>query len=64
MFQSDKHISEIFGCPMIRLEAVPTAKYPNAFATEIKFVADKLTEEELKVFAAWEKNAKENPVQK
>jgi hypothetical protein len=62
MFQYDKHLSEQVGCPMVSFEGQPTVKNPNPISFEIEFVTDKLTEEELKVFSAWEKNVKKYPV--
>ncbi len=62
MFQYDKHLSESIGCPMISFYNTPTPQNPFAAAADIEFVTNTLTQEELKVFAAWERNAKLNPV--
>ena len=62
LFQIDKEFGDKKGCPIVRYEELPTDKNPFANAGEILFVADTLSQEELKVFAAWEKNAKDNPV--
>jgi hypothetical protein len=65
MFSLVKNISKKNGCPCVRKDQIPTSlKNPVAVSLQIEFVANKLTPEELKVFDAWEKNAKKNPVQK
>ena len=51
MFQFDKHLR----LPYPNMKFIPTSN-------QIEFVADSLTPEEQKVFAAWEQNAKNNPV--
>ena len=58
----DKGMSDLVGCPLVRYEGVPISKNPNPLAAEIIYERDYLTTEELNIFAAWEKNAKENPV--
>lgn len=63
-FQHDKVLSKQVGCPLTRYEHVPSKKVPHAMTTEIEFAKSNLSPEELRVFAAWEKNARENPVQK
>ncbi len=60
MFQYDRHLGEKIGCPNVRLDDYISDR--PATSSYIEFVADKLTPEELKVFAAWEKNAKRNPI--
>ena len=62
LFQIDKNFSEKRGCPIVRYEELPTQRNPFANAGEIVFAADTLSPEELKVFEAWERNAKQNPV--
>lgn len=63
MFRFEKVLSKRVGCPMTRFEGPPEGETQFALSDEIKFVREHLTAEEMKVFAAWEKNAKENPVQ-
>jgi hypothetical protein len=62
MFQIDKTLSEKIGCPMVKYYILPSIKYAGAIAGEIEFVTDKLTDAELKVFDAWEKNVEKYPV--
>jgi len=59
--QFDKWQSGKIGCPVVRVDVVIPQKNVQ-FLTQINQVADTLTPEELKVFAAWEKNAKHYPV--
>ncbi|MEI9944860.1 MAG: hypothetical protein WDN26_11630 [Chitinophagaceae bacterium] len=62
-FSMDKPLSRIVGYPMLRLDSYsPSTQI--ALSQEIEFISDKLTAKELKVFEAWEKNAKENPINK
>jgi len=61
IFHYDRAFDEKMGCPVTRIEF--RDEDIKAFAVgEMEFVRDKLTAEELKVFAAWERNAKLNPV--
>lgn len=61
-FQIDRNFSEKRGCPIVKYEELPTPQNPVASAGEIVFVADSLSPAELKVFAAWERNAIKSPV--
>ncbi|WP_148661226.1 hypothetical protein [Flavisolibacter tropicus] len=63
LFSLDKTFSTQQGCPLTRVEDIPVGK-SNPRSFEINFLADTLTEQELKVFAAWEKNAKLKPKKK
>ena len=57
----DKTIEKKTGCSVLRLDQIaPSDK--SYLVTEIESVSTKLTAEELRVFKAWERNAKNNPV--
>lgn len=60
MFKFDKSYSDKLGCPCVKVYDYP--KQGRGMSREINFLSDTLSENELKVFAAWEKNAKDNPV--
>lgn len=62
IFQYDKRLSEKIGCPMVMYHDLPDPHNKYSSLYQIEFVTDTLTPEELKVFAAWERNAKRNPV--
>lgn len=53
-----------FSNAVTRVDNLPTTKVPVTISWEINFERDSLTQKELKVFAAWAKNARENPVVK
>jgi hypothetical protein len=53
-----------FSNAVTRFDILPTTKVPITISWEINFERDSLTQKELKVFAAWAKNARENPVTK
>ena len=59
----DNPLSELIGCPVVKYE-IYTPEFGSGFSMELEFLRDKLTPEEIKVFEAWRKNAKENPVNK
>lgn len=63
MFKFDKAYSEKIGCPMVRIDDFPVEK-GNPMTAQIAFLTDTLSLRELRVFDAWEKNAKQNPVNK
>lgn len=48
--------------PITRMDYLPTKETPLILSFETEFLADTLSANELKVFKAWEKNAKEHPV--
>jgi len=62
MFSLDTRLSEKMGCPMVWYQSLPNSQDRFPLSMEIEFVANKLNAEELKVFAAWEKNEKLHPV--
>jgi hypothetical protein len=51
-----KFFSENLGCPIVRVETYIKSKI--FMIRELEFVSDRLSPEELRVFEAWEKNAK------
>jgi hypothetical protein len=51
-------------CPITRLDYLPTDESPMLLSLEIQFIRNKLTSEEQKIFNAWEKYAKNNPVKR
>jgi hypothetical protein len=58
MFTINRQLSQIVNCPLVKLQTQPSEKYKSAIAGEIEFTSDKLSTEELRIFNAWEKNAK------
>lgn len=62
MFQMDNNLSRKLGCPLVRTDFLASPENPIANSAEIVFLRDSLTKEEQKVFDAWKKNAKQNPV--
>ncbi len=63
-FQLYTNLGKKLGCPIVRLDDLPSIQNPKAVSVQIDFVSDKLTSNEMKVFNAWEKNARKNPVNK
>ena len=59
MFKLDQSYSEKLGCPLVRLDEYPVLK-GSPRSLEIIFETDTLTNAELKVFEAWERNAKQS----
>lgn len=63
LFSLEKGMSRKLNCTMTKLFSYKVNS-PNPYATQqVDFPRHHLTAEEKKVFAAWAKNAKENPVQ-
>ncbi len=59
----DQPFSRKIGCPLVRFEEVNNPPvYPDAYG-ELEYLTRKLTEKELKVFAAWEKRVDEYKTQ-
>ncbi|MEO8403600.1 MAG: hypothetical protein ABI480_03360 [Chitinophagaceae bacterium] len=54
----NKNMSKKIGCPMFRIDYLPFDKNENPYTESLDFLRDSLTAEEIKVFNAWEKNAK------
>lgn len=63
MFKLDKVYSDKIQCPLVKVYDFPKDG-GRGMSKEINFISDTLTENELKVFNAWEKNAKHNPIKK
>lgn len=51
LFQFDKKLGDKLGCPIIRID-------DKNSVSELQFITDNLSKEELRIFDAWEKNAK------
>lgn len=64
IFDHDPDLSKITGCPTVKVFIFSPEKKDIPNSSETNFLTDTLTNEELKVFAAWERNAKLNPVNK
>lgn len=64
MFKLDITYSKKMGCPLVRLDYHLSEDEKIRSSSQVEFVRNTLTSEELKVFNAWEKNAKNNPVSK
>lgn len=63
IFHIDRAFDERSDCPLTRLEWVSYGKQPWIY-DEIDYVADTLSREETRIFDAWERNAKLNPVER
>jgi hypothetical protein len=62
IFSYEKHFSKEKGCPSVKvINQMPDDKF-GAILLELNFLRDTLSSDELKVFNAWEKYSKENPV--
>lgn len=62
-FTYNKALTEMTGCPMLRSHWYSSDNNTEWF-NELIYISTSLTSEELKVFAAWEKNLKKFPVEK
>jgi hypothetical protein len=62
MFSLEKHYSPKINCTMLKSFSFHYGKATPYASLEVNFVSDTLSKEELKVFEAWESNAKNNPV--
>ena len=62
-YRLDNPLSIKMGCPAVRFEHL-SSDLQSGMAYSIEFLPGKLTPEEIKVFEAWRKNARENPVNK
>ncbi|MEO8405445.1 MAG: hypothetical protein ABI480_12645, partial [Chitinophagaceae bacterium] len=58
-FYIDKPVSEQMGCPVLRFDFVTPGFFEER--TEIVFLADQLTLQQLHVFDVWEKYIKQHP---
>jgi hypothetical protein len=61
MFSLYRELNEI-DCVCSRIDIIPTAEGYVTLSRQVFYLADSLTPAEQKVFTAWEKYAKENPV--
>jgi hypothetical protein len=61
IFHMDRLTDDKEGCPMVMYQKNLEGSRA-VFCREIEFIDRPLTDFELKLFAAWEKNARENPV--
>ena len=64
VFSFNKELSKKLGCPIVRMDDLPSPKNPIPTSSEIVFLKDTLSKEELKIFNAWEKNTKKYPINK
>jgi hypothetical protein len=64
MFDIDPPLSKMIGCPLVKIITFSPIKQETPSSSEINFLSETLTKEELKIFDAWERNAKNNPVNK
>ncbi|HET9433559.1 MAG TPA: hypothetical protein VFO37_07365, partial [Chitinophagaceae bacterium] len=58
----DENLAKKLGCPVVRIDHLPSPEYPMPISSEIHFLRDSLTKEEIKIFEAWKKNMKKNPI--
>ena len=64
IFTFDPYLSKKVGCPCVKfINQMPDDSH-GALVTEVNFLRDSLTTEELRVFNSWEQYAKENPLRK
>ena len=64
LFSFNNSLRDKLGCPIVRIDYLPTTDNQRPNSSEIVFVRDKLSNEELKVFEAWKKNEKKYLVNK
>jgi hypothetical protein len=64
VFNLDPDLSKTIGCPLVKIYWSTPQKKGLHMTSELNFLSNSLTKEEQKVFTAWEKYAKENPVLK
>jgi hypothetical protein len=62
-FQIDTAISNKIGCSLVSFLTYPMKNPRSRFGSEIKFISDHLPDSVLRVFAAWKRNEKIDPVQ-
>jgi hypothetical protein len=58
MFRFYKDLSDQLGCPIVRIEILPSRENPTPTSTHLEFVANQLTPSEIGIFDAWVKNEK------
>lgn len=64
LFDYGRSMGKVQACPITRMDYMPTKESPYLLSFETEFLSSQLTPKEIKVFDAWEKNAKNNPVHK
>jgi hypothetical protein len=64
IFSTSSDLSVLSGCPFVSSYTQISSNFPTGTASKIEFISDKLTNEEQKVFDAWERNARKYPVKK
>ncbi len=66
IFRYGDNYSKQMECPMVKVQFIPLPPLPMSSSTlsEIVYISDTLTAQELKVFDAWEKNEKKYPIRK
>jgi hypothetical protein len=57
LFKFDTNLSDSIGCPLVKIEDSPINK-GAAIRSEIIFLTDTLSKQEVKIFDAWSKNEK------
>lgn len=60
LFSFNTSLRKELGCPIVRIDYLLTTENPIPGMSEIVFVRDSLTSDELKVFGAWGKNIIKN----
>ena len=64
MFSIEKNYSKKINCTMVKYFDYKIGMARPFASKEVFYISDTLTKHELKVFEAWEKNAKQNPIKK
>jgi len=64
MFQLQRGLGNKLGCPVTRIDYLPSPVDPVPISSEIHFLRNNLSEKENKVFKAWERNMKKYPITK
>lgn len=58
LFLLAKEFSNASGCPLVRLDALPSIYGVNAVSTEVNFISNELSKDEMKIFDAWKSRIK------
>lgn len=64
LFSLERNYSQKINCPLVKYYHYKTAENKPFASTELLQVADSLSQDESKIFDAWERSAKNNPVVK
>jgi hypothetical protein len=62
MFSLEKEYSRKINCTMVKYLDYKVGQARPFASIEVSYLSDKLTDNELRIFTAWEKNERENPV--